>query len=363
MTRPQTPADAIADAQARFHALVLPHLDRLLGFARRRTEDGSDAEDAVQEACVKAWLAFGDLRDKSLVRPWLYRILRGVLSVKVLRPEVVAADPLAFARFTEEVRMARRITHRNVVRTHDLAEHDAVPFITMEYVKGASLATIINTRGALPAATIISIGKQLMRALAVAHEQGVVHGDLKPQNVLICANGTLKVSDFGVARLVRNAIPERQRLVPSGEQMQIARVGGAIVGTPEYLSPELLLGATANTASDIYAAGMVLHECLTGATPFQVDTPAAFMSRKMDSAMSAPARVSATLTLTRSGARADELTGHLHAIVAGMTDSEPHRRPGSAAEVGNALSALAKTPAAGPTGGPGIDRGQAVSQE
>jgi RNA polymerase sigma-70 factor (ECF subfamily) len=77
-----TPAssDSVADAQARFHALVLPHLDRLLGFARRRTDDVSDAEDVVQEACIKAWLAFGDLRDASLVRPWLYRILRSVLS-------------------------------------------------------------------------------------------------------------------------------------------------------------------------------------------------------------------------------------------------------------------------------------------
>jgi len=74
------PPDSLADAQARFHALVLPHLDRLLGFARRRTDDVSDAEDAVQDACVRAWLAFGDLRDDALVRPWLYRILRSVLS-------------------------------------------------------------------------------------------------------------------------------------------------------------------------------------------------------------------------------------------------------------------------------------------
>jgi len=80
MTQPQTSPEALADAQARFHALVLPHLDRLLGFARRRTDDASDAEDAVQDACIKAWLAFGDLRDEALVRPWLYRILRSVLS-------------------------------------------------------------------------------------------------------------------------------------------------------------------------------------------------------------------------------------------------------------------------------------------
>ena len=291
------------------------------------------------------------------------RLLDETIAVKVLRSEVVAADPLAFARFTEEVRMARRITHRNVVRTHDLAEHDAVPFITMEYVKGASLASIITTRGALPTATIISIGKQLMRALAVAHGQGVVHGDLKPQNVLIGANGILKVTDFGVARLVRNAVPERHRLVPSGEQMQVACVSGAVVGTPEYLSPELLLGESASTASDIYAAGMVLHECLTGATPFQADTPAAFMTRKMDSAMSAPARLTASLTIARSNDDPDELTARLHRLIAGMTDPDPQRRPPSAAEVVSALSMMARARDTAPAGGSGIDRARTASQE
>ena len=291
------------------------------------------------------------------------RLLDETIAVKVLRSEVVAADPLAFARFTEEVRMARRITHRNVVRTHDLAEHDTVPFITMEYVKGASLASIITTRGALPTATIISIGKQLMRALAVAHGQGVVHGDLKPQNVLIGANGILKVTDFGVARLIRNAVPERHRLVPSGEQMQVARVSGAVVGTPEYLSPELLLGESASMASDIYAAGMVLHECLTGATPFQADTPAAFMTRKMDSAMSAPARLTASLTIARSNDDPDELTARLHRLIAAMTDPDPRRRPASAAEVVSALSMMARARDTAPAGGSGIDRARTASQE
>ena len=192
-----------------------------------------------------------------------------------------------------------------------------------------------------------------------------MHGDLKPQNVLIGANGVLKVTDFGVARLVRNAVPERQRLVPSGEQMQIARVSGAVVGTPEYLSPELLLGESANAASDIYAAGMVLHECLTGATPFQADTPAAFMTRKMDSAMSAPARVTATLTLTRSGGEADELTSP----PARDRRQNDRSRPAAASGLGRGgretpcrpwpeRAILARRP-----GRPGIDRGQTASQE
>jgi serine/threonine-protein kinase len=285
------------------------------------------------------------------------RLLNEPVAVKVLRPEVVAADPLAFARFTEEVRMARRITHRNVVRTHDLSDHDGVPFITMEFVKGASLDTIIRNRGALPPLTIISIGKQLMRALAVAHEQGVVHGDLKPQNVLIGANGVLKVTDFGVARLVRSAVPERQRAMSVDDAGHGGRVSGAVVGTPDYLSPELLLGESANAASDIYAAGMVLHECLTGATPFQADTPMAFMSRKMDAAMSAPARVAAGLSLARSEDVSDDLTTQLQGMIAGMTDPDQRRRPASAADVADALAALAEA-----RDGAGIDPGLAPSR-
>jgi serine/threonine-protein kinase len=277
------------------------------------------------------------------------RLLDEPVAVKVLRPEVVAADPLAFARFTEELRMARRITHRNVVRTHDLSEHDGVPFLTMEYVKGASLDSVIRNRGALSTTTIISIGKQLMRALAVAHEQGVVHGDLKPQNVLIGANGVLKVTDFGVARLVRNAVPARQQYASNVDHPAAARVAGAVVGTPEYLSPELLLGESASPASDIYAAGMVLHECLTGATPFQADTPAAFLTRKLESAASAPARIAAaTLTLSTARAATDSLTGRLQAIVARMTDPNPKERPGSAADVATVLSAMAEVRDAAP---------------
>jgi HAMP domain-containing protein len=290
------------------------------------------------------------------------RLLGEPVAVKVLRPEVVAADPLAFARFTEELRMARRITHRNVVRTHDLAEHDGVPFLTMEFVKGASLSSIIKARGALPAAAIISIGKQLMRALAVAHEQGVVHGDLKPQNVLIGANGVSKVTDFGVARLVRSAMPERQRMLPNGDQMQVARLSGAVVGTPEYLSPEVLLGAPASPASDIYAAGMVLHECLTGATPFQADTPAAFLTRKMDTAMSAPARLAATLSLARSSDEPAEVTTQLQAMVARMTDPDPARRPGSAREVADGLASMAEARDAAAAAASGIERPAAASQ-
>jgi HAMP domain-containing protein len=258
-----------------------------------------------------------------------------LVAVKLLRPEVVAADPQAFERFTQELRLARRITHRNVVRTHDLGESDGVPFLTMEYIQGSSLASVIASRGALPPPAVLSIGKQLLRALAVAHEQGVIHGDLKPQNLLIGANGVLKVTDFGVARLIRGAVPERERrAAQAAEASLLAQLAGAVIGTPQYMAPEQLIGGPASARSDIYAAGIVLHECLTGATPYSADTPMAFIARKLDATAPPAAPRFAVTRRAESEAEATEiLTGELEAFIVEMTRPEPGDRPGSAAEL------------------------------
>jgi serine/threonine-protein kinase len=130
------------------------------------------------------------------------RTLGEWVAVKVLRPALAAADAGARERFTHELRLARRLTHRNVVRLHDLGEDGGVLFLTMEYVEGTSLAALLGARGALPAPAVLSVAKQLTRALDVAHGQGVLHGDLKPANLLVGPGGVLKVADFGVARLV-----------------------------------------------------------------------------------------------------------------------------------------------------------------
>jgi serine/threonine-protein kinase len=267
-----------------------------------------------------------------------------LVAVKLLRPEIVAADPQAFERFTQELRLARRITHRNVVRTHDLGESDGVPFLTMEYVQGTSLASVIGSRGALPPPAVLSIGKQLLRALAVAHEQGVIHGDLKPQNLLIGANGVLKVTDFGVARLIRGAVPERERrAAQAAETSLLAQLAGAVIGTPEYMAPEQLMGEPASARSDIYAAGIVLHECLTGATPYGADTPMAFFARKLDAAATAPLTAPRFAAPRRdsAGAEATEiLAGELEALIAEMMRPEPGDRPGSAAELVERLGSM-----------------------
>jgi serine/threonine-protein kinase len=150
--------------------------------------------------------------------------------------------------------------------------------------------------------------------LRAAHEQGVVHGDLKPQNLLVGPDGVLKVTDFGVARLVR-------RPTPHAEPGAAPRLVGAVVGTPEYMAPEQLLGQEPDTRTDMYAAGIVLHECITGATPFQADTPLGFFARKLEAAPAAHGE--------RPGAdRPDDARPRtLDAVIARMMAHSPESRP------------------------------------
>ncbi|HUL68917.1 MAG TPA: protein kinase [Gemmatimonadales bacterium] len=186
------------------------------------------------------------------------RQLQEVVAIKTLKPDVIAADASSLERFKQEIRLARRITHRNVLRTHDLGEVDGIYFITMEYAEGTSLADLIQKRGRLPVGVTLTIGKQLCRALEVAHEEGVVHRDIKPQNLMIDPSGFLKVMDFGIARLA-----EKRRQGGPG-----LTEAGAVIGTPEYMSPEQLLGEELDGRSDLYAAGAVLFECVTGRRVF-----------------------------------------------------------------------------------------------
>ena len=214
----------------------------------------------------------------------------------------------------------RRVSHRNVARMHDIGEDGDITFLTVEFVEGSSLARLIATGGVLAPDAIVSIAKQLMRALVAAHDQGVIHGDIKPQNLLISPSGVLKVTDFGVARLVRGVVPERD----------VADIAGAVVGTPEYMAPELLLGGDATPRSDLYAAGVVLHECLRGETPYSADTPTAFMAHKLVDRRATALRLEPTL-----GSIAD-----LDNLVRAMMSAAPNDRPLSALAVLGTLSLL-----------------------
>ncbi|MEP6621749.1 MAG: protein kinase [bacterium] len=204
------------------------------------------------------------------------RELQEVVAIKTLKPEMLAADETALERFKGEIRLARKISHRNVVRTHDFGESQGLYFITMEFVEGTTLKELIRQRGRLPGHVLLPIAKQLSRALEVAHEAGVIHRDIKPQNMVVERDGTLKVMDFGIARMATRA--------PAQGLTQ----AGMVIGTPEYMAPEQLLGDEIDVRADIYSAGVVFYECLTGRLPFEAATPIALIAKVLEETPPAP---------------------------------------------------------------------------
>jgi len=198
------------------------------------------------------------------------RELQEPVAIKTLRPEAMAGETVALERFKQEIRLARKIAHRNVVRTYDLGEVGGMYYLTMEYVEGTSLKQLITSRGRLPIPVTLTVGKQLCRALEVAHEQGVIHRDIKPQNIVVEPSGFLKVMDFGIARLATPA--------PGKGLTQ----EGTSIGTPDYMSPEQLSGMELDARSDLYAGGVVLFECVTGRVPFEAETTWALVAKHLE---------------------------------------------------------------------------------
>lgn len=244
------------------------------------------------------------------------RELNEVIAIKTLKQEFLNQDPTALDRFKSEIRLARRISHRNVVRTHDLGERDGLYFITMEYVEGKSLKELIRARGKLPVSVTLSVGKQLARALEIAHEQGVIHRDIKPQNMVVEPDGVLKVMDFGIARLA-------QRPQDSGVTQQ-----GMLVGTPDYMAPEQMTGEAVDPRADLYAVGCVLFECLTGRTPFVAETSYQLVAQVLEEL---PPRVR---TLN------PEVPEGLDALVAELLAKSPDKRPPNALALYERLAKL-----------------------
>ena len=243
------------------------------------------------------------------------RELQEPVAIKTLRPEVMAGGS-ALERFKQEIRLARRIAHRNVVRIYDLGEQNGMYYLTMEYVEGTSLKQLIGSRGKLPVEVTLTVGKQLCRALEVAHAEGVIHRDIKPQNMVVEPSGFLKVMDFGIARLANP---------PKGKGLTEA---GTSIGTPDYMSPEQLSGMELDPRSDLYAAGVVLFECLTGHVPFEAETTWALVAKHLEEEPPDPRTLNS------------DVPGVLAVVILRAMAKDPNKRFESASQMHDALARI-----------------------
>ncbi len=253
------------------------------------------------------------------------RVGGATVVLKRMHPARVGGDPAALvAALRGELSAAMRLVHRNVVRMYDVGEEGGIPFVTMEYVDGLSLAALIRDTGPLADDVVLTIAKQLCRALAAAEAEHVVHGRLTPRQIHLGYDGVLRVGDFALAAVERRI---REHVAGSGPELtsRAPQLAGATVGAPEYMSPEQLIGEAPSATADLYAAGVVLYECVTGATPFRTDSPLAFLAQKLGGTETAGADV-----LQPSRPSRNVVAPLLRDLIARMIAPESERRPASA---------------------------------
>ena len=206
--------------------------------------------------------------------------IKEVVALKLIRPEI-SADKNTIERFNNELRLARKISHRHVCRMYDLGQEGPSHFITMEYVPGEDLKRFIKRSGQLTVGKAVSIARQVSEGLAEAHHLDIIHRDLKPQNIMIDGDGNTRIMDFGIARFIE------------GEGLTTQ---GVMIGTPDYMAPEQVELEGVDQRSDIYALGIILFEMVTGRLPFEGKTPLSVAMKHKNQAPPDPRDLNAQVT-------------------------------------------------------------------
>lgn len=240
-------------------------------------------------------------------------VLGRPVAIKMLRDQF-ADDPEFVHRFQQEARSAGSLNHPNIVTVFDVGEDRGREYLVMQYVDGPNLKELIRSRGRFAIADAVQIVRGICAALEFAHRHGIVHRDVKPQNVLIGSDGAIKLTDFGIARALGAGSFSKT---------------GEVLGTVQYLAPEQVQGHPATAVSDIYAAGIVLYELLTGHAPYGGDSPIAIAMQHVQG------------PLPRLRAVDSRAPAQLDAVLARALAKDPRGRYASAAEFGQALARFA----------------------
>jgi eukaryotic-like serine/threonine-protein kinase len=238
------------------------------------------------------------------------------VAIKVLA-EHLASDEAFRERFLREARMAAKLSHPNVVHVYDQGQEDGRPFIVMEYVEGVTLADELRRNGPLPPARVVDLALQICGGLEHAHASGLVHRDVKPGNLLLRADGTVKIADFGIAR--------------AAQATRLTQIG-SVLGTAAYLAPEQASAEPVTAAADIYSLGCVLYELLTGRTPYVFETLPELVVKQREE------------QITPIRELRSEVPPELEAAVMHCLARNPDYRPASAAALAQELAAGSPEP-------------------